>query len=68
MQRVVQPLQIAHRDYGTGTVAAYDACKREVSGSGFMTRLEQLASGGGDKTTAKYAQRVLDRVNAPGRK
>jgi hypothetical protein len=54
--------------YSLGTIAAYDVCKQQVQGEGFMQKLAGMAAGGGDRTTAKYASRVIDRVKAPGRK
>ena len=54
--------------YRLGTIAAYDVCKQQVQGEGFMQVLAGMAAGGGDRTTAKYASRVIDRVKAPGRK
>ena len=51
-----------------GTVAAYTECKKEVKESGFLALLQDMAAEAGDRTTAKYAARVLDRLGAPGRK
>jgi len=54
--------------YSLGTVAAYAECKKELSQSGFLGRLEDMVSSSGDRTTAKYAQRVLDRISGAAKK
>jgi len=47
--------------YSLGTVVAYAPCKEVLKKSGFEARLKELVKSK-DKTTTKYATRVLDRM------
>lgn len=54
--------------YSLGTVAAYAECRQELSHDGFLDRLREMTGNGRDRTSAKYASRVLDRVAGGDRK
>ena len=44
-----------------GTVASYECCQQVIQESGFIPRLEKLSQSR-DRTVAKYAARVLQRL------
>lgn len=47
--------------YSLGTVASYECCQQVILQSGFIARLQELAQSR-DKTVAKYAARVSQRI------
>jgi len=50
--------------YSLGTVASYECCQQVILQSGFLPRLQELAQSR-DRTVAKYAARVSQRITPP---